>query len=333
MDPNAGLLDGGLARLLAHSAADATASQWAPKVRQFLNCCIQRGWQLTSESEVDRALADYMDIQCYGERKRATLGSVVLFGMLAIYAIAIYMIEQGHYVEAHWTLTQYDVYGREQDMEMLRIGGVVWGGQCMALAFGVSSRGEEVKTGTDQAAVIRRGAVANLVLGLRDFRTGKDEKLFGIDQIRFGKPWHQACRALGMPWAPPPHGIRHSGPGEDIARGRASLEQVRRRGRWKALSSVQRYSKTFALTQFRARMPEVVGESGMRAVRDLKAEILQALRRRPRPRGSLPEALENAIKKNLAKDVAAELMKTKSSRARSSKKTNQTDDDDQYSPG
>ncbi|CAK0835831.1 unnamed protein product [Prorocentrum cordatum] len=313
--------------------ADATASQWAPKVRQFLNFCIQRSFQLTSESEVDRALADYMGIQCYGERKRATLGSVVLFGMLviwpelrnklplalrclkswqklagtseggplpeeAIYAIAIYMIEQGLYVEAVWTLTQYDVYGREQDMEMLKIADVVWDGQCRALAFGVSSRGEEVKTGTNQGAVMRRSVVANPVLGLRDFRTGKDEKLFGIDQIR-----------------------------------RASLEQVRRRGRWKAISSVQRYSKTFALTQFRARMPEVVPESGMRAVRDLKAEIFRALRRRPRPRGSLPEALENAINNNLAKDVAAEQMKIKSSRARSSKKTDQTDDDDQDSPG
>ncbi|CAK0838668.1 unnamed protein product [Prorocentrum cordatum] len=306
-DPNAGLLGGGFARLLTHSVADATASQWASNVLQFLNFCIQRGWQLTSESEVDRALADCVDIQCYGERKRATLGSVVLFGMLVIwvahsrgggiYAIAIYMIEQGHYVEAVWTLTQYDVYGREQ------------------------------------GSVIRRGAVANLVLGSRGFGAGKGEELYGIDQVRFRKLWHQACRALGMPWAPPIHGIRHSGPSEDAARGCASLGQVRRRGRWKALSSVQRYSMTFALTQFRARMPEVVRESGVRAGRGLKADILRALRMRPRPRGSLPEALENAIKQSPAKDVAAELMEIKSSRARSSKKANQTDDDDQGSPG
>ncbi|CAK0891788.1 unnamed protein product, partial [Prorocentrum cordatum] len=299
-----------------YAPSEADAADGCPgEVRQFPNFCIQRGWQLTSVSEVNRALADYMGIQCYGERKRATLGSVVLFGMLvvwpelrnqlplalrslkswqkvagtseggplaeeAVYAIAIYMIEQGRYVEAAWTLMQHGVRGREQDMEMLK----------------------ELKTGTNQGAVIGRGGVANLVLGLRDFRTGKDEKLFGIDQIRFQKLWHQACRALGMPWAPRPHGIRHTGPGEDIARGPASLEKV-------------------------------VRDSGVRAGRDLKAEILRALRMRPRPGGSLPEALENAIKKSLAKDVAAELMKIKSSTARSSKKANQTDDDDQDSPG
>ena len=37
------------------------------------------------------------------------------------------------------------------------------------------------------------------------------------------------------------------------ARG-ASLEEIRRRGRWLALSSVQRYTKTFVLTKSRASM-------------------------------------------------------------------------------
>ena len=362
VDPNYGLLGGGFTRLLTHSVADATAVQWAPKVRQFLEFCIQRGWQLTSELEVDRALADYMDVQCYGERKRPTLGSVVMFGLLviwpelrnklplalrslkswqklsgvseggplpeeAIYAIALYMLEHGYYLEAVWTLAQYDVYGREQDMEMLKVADIVWDGQCVALAFGVSSRGEEVKTGTNQGAVVRRGVVANLLLGLRGFRGGTDEKLFGIDQVRFRKLWHQACRALGMPWAPPPHGIRHSGPSEDVARGRATLEQVRRRGRWKALSSVQRYSKTFALTQFRAKMPVVVREAGLRATRDLKAEVLRALRCRPLPRGSLPKALEDAVRKAAAKDVAAELLTVKAPRACRAKGTKVRDDD------
>ncbi|CAK0895131.1 unnamed protein product [Prorocentrum cordatum] len=308
-DPNAGLLDGGFTRLLTHLVAYATAAQWASK--------------LTSESEVDRALADCVDIQCYGERKRATLGSVVLFGMLviwpelrnefpfalrgleswqklagaseggpppeeAIYAIAIYMIEQGRYVEA--------VCGRRAGRPVLGPG--PWRG------------GGGGETGAGQGAVARRGSVANLVLGPRGFRASKDEELFGIDQVRFRKLWNQ-----------------------DTARGRASPEQVRRRGRWKALSSVQRYSKTFALTQFRARMPEVVWESGMRAGRDLKAEILGALLRRPFPSGSLPEAIENDVKRGLAKDVAAELMEIKSSGARSFKKASHAGDDDRDSSG
>ncbi|CAK0906328.1 unnamed protein product [Prorocentrum cordatum] len=304
-------------------------------VHQFLEFCIRRGWQLTSELEADRALADCMDIRCYGERKRATLRSVVLFGLLvswpelrnrlplalrslkkwqklagtseggplpeeAIYAIVIYMFEHGHYLEGVWTLTQYDVYGREQ----------------------------EVKTGTNQGAVIRRGVVANLALGLRDFQTGKEERLFGTDQVRFRKLWHQACRALGMPWALPPHGIRHSGPSEDVARGRATLEQVGRRGRWEALSSVQRYSKTLALAQFRARMPQVALEAGSQAARDLQAEVLRAIRCRSAPRGSLPKLLEDAVRESLAKDVAAELLKTKAPRSRRSSLARNNDSDD-----
>eukprot|EP00972_Heterocapsa_arctica_P110581 16282724-Heterocapsa_arctica.AAC.1 len=60
-------------------------------------------------------------------------------------------------------------------------------------------------------------------------------------------------RRLGLSFAGPPHAIRHSGPSEDLARQRCSLEEVRRRGRWKGMDSVQRYTKTFALTRFRAK--------------------------------------------------------------------------------
>ena len=76
---------------------------------------------------------------------------------------------------------------------------MVWDGQCVALAFGAASRGEEVKTCTDQGGVACWGVIANLALGLRGFKAGKDEKLFDINQMQFRKLWHQACRALGMP--------------------------------------------------------------------------------------------------------------------------------------
>ena len=90
---------------------------------------------------------------------------------------------------------------------------------------------------------------------------------------------------------------------------------------------MQRYSKTFALTQFRAKMPEVVREAGLRATRDLKAEVLRALRCRPLPRGSLPKALEDAVRKAAAKDVAAELLKIKAPRTRRPRTAKASDDD------
>ena len=345
-EPHLGISEGGFTRLLTHSVADATAAQWAPKVRDFLGYCVDKGWKLQSANAVDCALADYMDTKCYRDRLRPTWGSVVLFGLLviwpelrnrlplalrslkswqrlvvsveggplpeeAVFAIAIYFFESGLLDEAIWTLVQYDVYGREQDMEMLREADIIWDGRCVGLLFGISARGEEGKTGSNQGVVVRRGTVANVLLAMKDVKKHSTGPIFGPRQAGFRKEWHRACRALGMPWAPPPHGLRHSGPSEDVARGRASLEQVRRRGRWKALSSVQRYSKTFALTQFRARMPQKVLEVGARATGDLAAEILRAISSRTnysKAQKQLVDGIKQNLKAKKAKDVAAELL-------------------------
>ena len=118
-----------------------------------------------------------------------------------------------------------------------------------------------------------------------------------------------------------------------MAKGRSTLEQVRRRGRWKALSSVQRYSKTFALTQFRARMPEKVLKAGTAATNNLKAELLRALRRRPLPVGGVAMASEQALVSGPARDVAAELMTTGKANPRRGKPKNMDADEDDGSGG
>ncbi|CAK0879893.1 unnamed protein product, partial [Prorocentrum cordatum] len=338
-EPHLGISEGGFTRLLTHSVADVSAAQWAPKVRDFLSHCVDKGWELRSANAVDHALADYMDMKCYKDRLRPAWGSIVLFGLLviwpelrnqlplalrslkswqrlvisveggplpeeAVFAIAIYFFEAGLLDEAIWTLVQCDVYGRGQDMEMLREADIIWDGRCVGLLFGISARGEEGKTGSNQEVVIRRGTVASLILALKGVKKNATGPIFGPKQAGFRKEWHRACRSLGMPWAPPPHGLRHSGPSEDVARGRASLEQVRRRGRWKALFSVQRCSKTFALAQFRATMPQKV------LAGHLAAEMLRAIE--SRTNYSKQEQLVDGIRANMktkkVKDVAAELL-------------------------
>ncbi|CAK0863826.1 unnamed protein product, partial [Prorocentrum cordatum] len=311
-EPHLGISEGGFTRLLTHSVADVTAAQWAPKVRDFLSHCVDKGWELRSANAVGHALADYMDMKCYKGWLRPTWGSIVLFGLLeAVFAIAIYFFEAGLLDEAIWTLVQCDVYGRGQDMEMLREAGVIWDGRCVGLLFGISARGEEGRTGSNQGVVIRRGTVASLILALKGVKKNVTGPIFGPKQAGFRKEWRRACRSLGMPWAPPPHGLRHSGPSEDVARGRASLEQVRRRGRWKALSSVQRYSKTFALTQLRAKMPKKVLDVGSRATSDLAAEILRAMESRAnysKQQQQLVDGIRTNLKTKKVKDVAAELL-------------------------
>ncbi|CAK0877994.1 unnamed protein product [Prorocentrum cordatum] len=316
--PHLGISEGGSTRLLAHSAADVTATQWAPKARDFLDYCVDEGWGLRSASAVGHALADYMGVKCYRGRLRPAWGSIVLFGLLviwlelrlvvsveggplpeeAVFAIAIYFFGAGLLGEAIWTLAKYGVYGRGQDMEMLREADVIWDGRCAGLLFGISARGEEGKTGCNRGVVIRRGTVANLILALKDAKKNTTGPIFGPRQAGFRKEWHRACRALGMPWTPPPHGPRHSGPSEGAARGQAGLEQVR-------------YSKTFALTQFRAKMPKKVLEVGPRATSDLAAEIIRAMGSRTnysKQQRQLVDGIKENLKTKKAKDVAAELL-------------------------
>ena len=64
-----------------------------------------------------------------------------------------------------------------------------------------------------------------------------------------------AVDALQLHGVGPPHSLRHSGAAEFVARG-GPLESCRRRGRWSALSSVQRYTKTQVLVESRSRLDE-----------------------------------------------------------------------------
>ena len=97
------------------------------------------------------------------------------------------------------------------------------------LVLGESFRGESVKTGHNQGVVIRRGWIVDIFLALKDEANGG--KVFPFGQERLRQAWHRTLRSRGLDFAGPPHSIRHSGPSEDLARGRSTLELVRRRGR------------------------------------------------------------------------------------------------------
>ena len=71
-----------------------------------------------------------------------------------------------------------------------------------------------------------------------------------------------------MPWGSngwaPPHDLRHSGAARDVAAGTRTLEQVRRRGRWVSMDSVQRYTKTWLLVRQRQRLSPQHRDEGAR---------------------------------------------------------------------
>ena len=149
----------------------------------------------------------------------------------AVLLIAVCLIVNGMLMEGFWVLAQYDSYGREQDMEGLQVDDAAWDGRRLALLFGVSARGESVKTGSNQGIVVRRGVVADIIRGLCAY--WKRGHIFRVSQQQLRKSWHWACRRLGIAFTGPPHSLRHTGPSEDIARLRTSLEGARRRGRWR----------------------------------------------------------------------------------------------------
>ena len=219
----------------------------------------------------------------------------------AIFALACYMLTKSLFLEAAWILVQYDCYAREQDMESLREQDVAWDGSHVAVSFGVASRGESVKGGSNQGAVLRRGPIADLLLGLKE-NTIKGELIFPFTQAHLREQWHRACAALGLGFAGPPHVLRHSGPSEDLARGRTSLEAARRRGRWKAMASVQRYTKTFALTKFRARMPPAVLATGEKAMLDLRTALINALGTATSDQARVKQILTSSLRRARAHD-------------------------------
>ena len=322
------LVSGGTTLLIVHAVADASSLQWIPKVKGFLTCTKRANTDLSIPEGLDRALAQHMDWLCYGEQRSSSMGSLLLFGIICllpevngrlplaarslqswtrlaimveggplpeeiVYLMAFEMIQDGYIYHCFWVLTQYDTYGREQDMEQLCGADISYHKRTMALVFGVSSRGESVKTGHNQGVLVRPAVVADILLALK--KDAGVSKIFPITQEELRRVWHRVLRRLGLPFAGPPHSLRHSGPSEDLAQKRSTLENVRRRGRWKTLDSVQRYTKTFALTRFRARIPEETHQKAQKVSRDLRAALVAAL-------GS-PAARDSEIAKRCIKSL------------------------------
>ena len=163
--------------------------------------------------------------------------------------------------------TSLDTYCRQQDMAQLRAVDVTevrpsqerpW--TTVALQFGVSARGERAKSGTDQGVIVDWDEVARRLLEKKGKLKPLD-KMFPMAQQQFHKWWYAAGQALGLE-LPPPHSLRHAGPSRDAFLHIRDLNEIQKRGRWEALSSVKRYSKPSWYAAVLARTPEAVMAAG-----------------------------------------------------------------------
>ena len=72
-----------------------------------------------------------------------------------------------------------------------------------------------------------------------------------------------------------PHTMRHSGPSNDIFRGWRKLEEVRLRGRWAAMTSVQRYTKHAKLLRSTKKIPAKVATKAKQSEFNLREAMLR----------------------------------------------------------
>ena len=142
-----------------------------------------------------------------------------------------------------------DAYLREQDLIQLRVEDVIINEETevSTILLGRSSRGETCKGGRDQGAVMDNPWSTQILKRRCKGKTGK-VKVFTITAHRYRKLWQWAAKQVtGDPHAAgTPHSARHTGASRDLTEGYRNLEEVMKRGRWKALNSVHRYAKPHA---------------------------------------------------------------------------------------
>lgn len=293
-------------RLLVHKVDDQTNKDYLPCVREFLNTCVRCRLPLSTIKEIDLALATELDMMCYGEQlpvykgTRLCNGRVHAFPSLkkklpcsgralaswqeltetkqgqpvwegGVLLIAGDMISRGKLLEALVVLLSYDAYLREQDWEGLRGEDIKTSRQKgelrVALELGPRKHGEKRKTGSDQGVEIEDEWVKGVLEKLDSGEVDPEDPVFPFDQAHFRREWGKSEERLKITnLVGPAHSLRHSRPSQQAKGGSRSLEQIRRRGRWKHLKSVERYSKEHAITAQLPLLPSLVREHGERAL-------------------------------------------------------------------
>ena len=141
-----------------------------------------------------------------------------------------------------------DGYLREQDLFQLQVDDVVFHDEQRkaVLLLGVSKRGESCKSGRDQGVVLDE--TANYDILKRRIGGRKKGRVWSLTADRYRKLWQWAAESVtGSKFgAGTPHAARHTGASRDLTEGHRNLEEVMKRGRWKAINSVHRYAKPHA---------------------------------------------------------------------------------------
>lgn len=305
----------GTNRLLTHAVADSSARAWSKRVRTFLSDVKKNDTPFETFQQRDAALADYMADLCFLERSGYSAGVQLLAGFChffpehrgqlplssravsswlrlaspleggpvapeALGLMALGMVRAGMFQSALVLLLSFDAFFRSHDAFGICKGDLNYDGKLFSIAVGRRDRGASAKTGTDQGVVLDRTWLGWLLwFWQQDLVVG--ESFWSLDASRYRKDWGSMQRALGLEGIGPAHSVRHSGPALQAMQGRRSLEEIRRRGRWKSLNSVQRYTKAHKLVEARARLDDDQRRTGLSFFDDPVAASRGAARSAP----------------------------------------------------
>jgi len=289
-------------RLLVHTVSDDVGlKQYLPAVRKFLEFAEQEKLNCVTWQQIDSALLRYLGKQCYVDHKHPHQGVLAVNGVCYLYPEAVRELPHAWRATKGWSrfaivqegqpvptqalacMSAYlgglgdpkaaiaadciaiaaDGYLREQDLFQLRIQDVVMTNDTAALLLGQSQRGEGCKSGRDQGVVMDEPHSVDV---LRRLTAGRDndQKVFELTADEYRRFWKKAAKeVLGdSKAAGTPHSARHTGASRDLTEGYRTLEQVMKRGRWKALNSVHRYAKPHAWYAALAALPSEVRDKG-----------------------------------------------------------------------
>eukprot|EP00438_Fugacium_kawagutii_P020835 Skav200772 [mRNA] locus=scaffold2001:422297:423250:+ [translate_table: standard] len=174
-----------------------------------------------------------------------------------IYDLATLAIEQGRIDIAMLLTIQLDAYLRPSEALDLTQAHLAppngrrypfWG-----IVVAPADLGDQTKTGTSDDSVLLGDLQHNKWVGtaFKLFVDSTSDALFDSVNLAFYEKWlHTACKQLRYKTScVSPHVLRHAGASNDVYHKRRNLQEVQRRGRWKAKSSVSRYEKHALLVQ------------------------------------------------------------------------------------
>jgi hypothetical protein len=156
-----------------------------------------------------------------------------------------------------------------------------FGAPQVVLLLGDRERGLGVKTGSNQSVQIDCGVLACIMAEVAR-TTPPSSLIFPFSQAHIRKMWNDTLqRDLKATGVGPLHTVRHSKPSRDVMMKVRTLEEVRRRGRWNQVKSVQRYSRTQALVAHLADLPADLRTRVSRAEDRWETLLASAVRRGP----------------------------------------------------